>query len=320
MTSISTAPPQRLHIKQIWHSLPTIIKEDFTGSISANLVWAFRVYIAFHMFTRSLDLYLTSAPDWLILAIQGATLTAAFITLHRRYYYLGLIVLLGFQLMMVVVGFPDTGNHYFVELYLLIILLLWPNRQNPTTGDIQNGSAYYLIQLLLLSIYFYAGLHKAIHGFWLDGEYVATMLYNVKGDGLPATLQMLVPIGANLFNLPVVDLQSQFVAEMGRVPIVFPNWFFIFAVVLGWITVISEIIVPPLVLIRSTRNLGLWLMFVMTTAIAMMSWEIEFLLVAWGCMLLFFPNKPIRNYAILLFAHLSWSFFVYFAGIPVWEF
>jgi hypothetical protein len=110
-----------------------------TIPVPANLMKAFRIFFAFHIFLQSLKLswVFPAMDNRIVLFMRLATLAAVFANFHRRLYYPGLLILLLFKLYGVVYKFPMTANHYFVELYVLIFLLLWPDRPIDQEADKQ---------------------------------------------------------------------------------------------------------------------------------------------------------------------------------------
>ena len=51
-----------------------------------------------------------------------------------------------------------------------------------------DGTALRLIQIGILTVYFYGGVHKLVHGFWLEGEFLIQTLFKQGNGGLGKTL------------------------------------------------------------------------------------------------------------------------------------
>lgn len=295
------------------------ILKDFTGPVSGTLMWACLVFFAFHTSLRGLKLSwqpLGIDSQW-VLPVQVILFLAAFATLYRRSFivgYIGLLVLTVFRVYLVSDKFPMTANHHFGELYILILLLLWPHRSLGNDTSLVNGTASHLIKLFILSVYFFAGIHKLVHGFWISGEFMAHGLFNVS-SGFDLVTKTMLQFISGSFGLPLPELPLDWASVMESGVIQLPLWVIIIFLGLSWATLVTEIGVPVLVLMQKFRSIGLRLLAVMILVVGLTSLELEFMFASLGCLLLFYPNKPIRNYGLLLLVHLGWSFFVFFAGI-----
>jgi hypothetical protein len=298
------------------------VRRYFTNPVPANLMKAFRIFFACHIFLQSLKLsWIPFGIDSrIILFVQLAALAAVFANFHRRLYYPGLILLLLLKLYGVAYKFPMTANHHFLELYVLIFLLLWPDRPIAQESDKQeankvSGESCHLARLLVLSVYFFAGIQKLIHGIWLNGEYLAHSLFEATNGTLLTTQYMLRFISSISGSLAEIPINLSIDANM--VMLTIPGWVVVYFLVMSWTTIVSEISIPLLVVFRRTRKIGIRLMLVLTVIIGLLAFETEFMFASVGCALLFFFDKGIRNYSMLLAAHIVWSLSLLFAGVRI---
>jgi len=211
-----------------------------------------------------------------------------------------------------------TPNHYYLELYILVMLLLCPNQPYQSNGrQVSDGICGRLIAVTALLTFFYAGIQKLVHGYWHDGEFLAQSLFWVNDVSILYTMRVMLGAASWLFGLPLGELPYPVPRGIGPTEVAIPGWSMKMFMALSWFVIASELIIPPLVLLRRTRRLGLALMFPLMVALATLCWEAEFMFAALGCLLLFVPSHPWRNYGVLLGLHMSWSFFVIAADLRV---
>ncbi len=299
------------------------VQRFFTNPVPANLMKAFRIFFACHIFLQSLKLSWVpfGISSRIVLFVQLAALAAVFANFHRRLYYPGLLLLLLLKLYGVAYKFPMTANHHFLELYVLLFLLLWPDRSIGQGTDKQetkqvSSESCHLARLLVLSVYFFAGIQKLIHGIWLNGEYLAHSLIEVT-NGTLLTTQYMLRFIASISGSPLVEIPLNLSLDAHMVMITIPSWVVVYFLGMSWVTIASEIAIPLLVVFRRTRKIGLRLMLVLTIIIGLLAFETEFMFASVGCALLFFHDKGIRNYSMLLAAHIVWSLSLLFAGVRV---
>lgn len=98
---------------------------------------------------------------------------------------LAFVLLLG----VVVSVFPDNGNHQFLALLLLTIVLLGDSRGPEADRDAV--AALQSMRWIALIGLFWAGAMKLFYGYWLGGEFLA---YRVATDpGFAQVLGLLIP-------------------------------------------------------------------------------------------------------------------------------
>jgi hypothetical protein len=100
---------------------------------------------------------------------------------------LAFILLLG----VVLSAFPDNGNHQFLALLLLALVLLADSGGSEAARD--TVAALQSMRWIAAIGVFWAGVMKLFYGYWLEGEFLA---FRVATDpGFTRVLGMLVPEG-----------------------------------------------------------------------------------------------------------------------------
>ena len=265
---------------------------------------------------------------WKMLVCRAVMFSCIFLALHRRLYPIALLIGCVFQLYFICLGYPLTGNHKYVELYILLLLLVSPDRPNQLEesagsersylNNLADGTCSRLIGMLALSIYFYSGLQKLANGRWHTGEYLTLTLFHQRDFGLPVSLSMAVDWIASFGGLVRVDYTHPMAKTIERVPLDLPHWVTILILLLSWFTIISETGLPLLVIFRRTRKIGLLMFLLMSIMIGLVSWETEFMFLLVGSVLLFYPRHAVINYITLMVLHLMWSFYVHIVDIRIW--
>ena len=289
---------------------------DLTAPVSSDLMRIFQIYFACHIFLSALSYVVFDSQQPLLLGLP-IMLIAVITTFYRRFSRFGLLILLVFQLWNVVIRFPMTANHHYLEALILLFLVLFPNRIVDPENRLVDSTSCRLIQLTVLYAYFYSAIHKLVQGFWLDGEFLAWSLFSPSPTPRPIyfTTRMLLQAIANLLGLPLGDIPFERSLDMGQVSILIPAWIMITLLVISWITIASEMIIPWLVVNQKTRHMGRYLLLMMTILIGLPSLEMQFFFAAVACDLLFFPKRPLYNYTILLIIHFIFSALVVGYGI-----
>lgn len=302
---------------------------DLRAPVPANLMRMFRFFFMTHVFLFTLKFSWTPMTSWKMHACRAVMLACIFLALHRKLYPIAMLVALALQLYLVALSFPITGNHKYVEAYILFLLLVCPDRpSHPRTPDVatnlqrdadqlSDGTCARLIGSLILSIYVYGGLQKLVNGRWHSGEYLTYTLLHPREYGLPVTLRGAIGMVADVVGLPSVDSSVRFATAVEHVPLHLPLWITVLLIGISWFTILGEISVPLLAVNRRTRAIGLRLCLVMSVFIGLVSWETEFMFAAVGCLLLFYPH-PVRNYAVLTAIHVVWSLCVHITDTRIW--
>jgi len=221
------------------------------------------------------------------------------VALTRRWWRLGMLAVLAFSLWECIASWPFTLNHIAMEAAVLILILL---DSPPRTGE-NRLAPWTKIQVLMLSVWFYSGVQKLLHGYFASGETLA--LEMLSGDSF---------LGRNLAIFYHYGLEPIFGAaeppwlsccHAGPIPLplairlVFP--------IRGIATIATEIGLPWLVLFDRWRALALGLLFAFQLSVGIFSWELDFAVTAFAILLLFTPRYGRIGYPLLLIFYLGVS-------------
>lgn len=241
------------------------------------------------------------SKEWLI-----AILAVAFFLATRRtpdLYLTGFAVFLVFALWHVFRTLPFTLNHFILETFLILILLLFPARPCQTgRKSLVDGRASRLIQASLLTVWFYSGLQKIAHGYYLDGEMYALYAFFAERSELGRTLRMLLPVASfgNISMSALVPISPAPLEIFQNIRLPVSSAERLFLVSAGISTVVAEFLLPIfVVLFRSCRTPALILLILAQVAVGAATGELDFTmsgLVAW---ILFFPKTVRWSYPAL---------------------
>ena len=281
-----------------------LIVASFSRPVSLELMQAFQTYFAFHIFISALLFYLIK-PGKTYTALGLIILLAASIaSASKRYCQFGLLVLLAYHFFWLIVGnFPWTANHYFLEGYILLFLVLFPIRIVDKAKNLVDGTSCHLIQFTILYAYFFSAFHKIFQGFWLNGEFLGWSLFQDASLALFYSSQWIIKALISLLGLSADGIPFEFSPGMARTAIAIPTWLTFTLIAVHCAIILVELSVPVLVVIYRNQKLGRYLLLAMTIGIGLPSLEFIFMFVALGCDFLFFPQRPQRNYTALLLLH-----------------
>ena len=192
--------------------------------------------------------------------------------------------------------FPQTGNHSFLELWLLLLLVLI-GRSTRDEGVVLLAALRGIVAVML----FYTGLQKVLYGTYIDGQFLAAQIMikaqfaDIFGWIVPADeisrLQTLqwdrVGAGPVRSDAPLLILAS--------------NAVYLF-----------EIAIPLLLLWRPTRRAAVIALLLFTIAIQSGAREMFFGGLRVNITLLFWPRD--------LHSRALWLFLVYYAGLATLRF
>jgi len=175
--------------------------------------------------------------------------------------------------------FPGTGNHFFLELWALLLLLL-VGRSTPAEADLLQGALRWSIAIVL----FYTGIQKMLYGTYLEAQYL-TFEIALK----PEFESVFAPL------IPAEELQRLRTIVPGRVgsgPFRTDAPLLLLASNLVYL---FEIAAPVALLWWRSRRLAVIAVIVFTVAIQSGAREVYFggLLVNW--VLLFWPQSLHRR-------------------------
>lgn len=263
--------------------------------------YIFRCFFALKHFLNHFDMavreILWGYDPWICYPKALALCIAFILSCSRHLYWAGLLTFLGFLLFVKFIPtFPFTINHVGVEaVVLLIMLLLSSSDFGSLRARKLNLLCTRLIQYLIISVYVYSGIHKVLNGYFLNAEmFGLSVLHGATSLSVPLTG----------FLMPFVELYG------GGRPWV-PNcctsgtldiewWYVTWFLVVSWMVLLGELLVPLLTLFRMTRFIGALLFLMLQLGIAITSLEFDFAYSAFAFLLLFLPTWSKFNYFVLL--------------------
>jgi hypothetical protein len=119
-----------------------------------------------------------------IAALVAVTLLTALVG-HGRWRRAAFAGLALVQAWYVVRLFPMAGNHRYLELAFATALAFLDDEDGEERRVLLQG-----LRCMTLVVLFYAGLQKLVHGFWLDGQFLAWALW---WEGFQTALRPLLP-------------------------------------------------------------------------------------------------------------------------------
>ena len=191
-------------------------------------------------------------------------------------------------------GFPDTLNHQFLQVFLLLVVFFYSRTQETRSTGLR------LVQAVILIAWLFSGMQKLAQGMWWNGDY---FLYEMlTNDGtIAATLRLgtrLVWAGAAEAPFPLAAAPVQSFAQVPAAAT--------FAMV-AWanLAMLAEIALPVFVLFACTRRCALYGLVAMQALIPVGAGIAGFALTGLACLFLFYPAHARRNYAALAAAALA---------------
>lgn len=141
-----------------------------------------------------------------------------------------------------------------------------------------------------MSVYFWPGIQKLYHGFYLNGEFFTFILFATKGEATGGFFRTVILLLVDLLGQPPLPQLAQ---PNWLIPqnFEFPSWVLYFLIAQCWLAVIGEIAIPVLLLFKRTRKAGKVLLLPLALMIALISGETDFALTNFACLLLFFPRQ-----------------------------
>ncbi len=240
---------------------------------------SFRQFLAFKIgapfvFAHGLTLPTGLLPLGIGLAIFLASL--------RKHYLLGLFGILcvsGYENM---ASWPFTINHTWLEFMIVALLLLEPT----TNQEEERFSTINMMKILMASVWFYAGVHKILHGYYVNGEFFG--LEALGGTStLGRNLRLMIQFFETLFGNTVELIPFQCCTNA---TLSVPHRDVMFLLGLSWSTIAMELLLPFTLFFRRTRELGVFAIIVCQIMIGIFSGEIDFAFTAVAIFFLFLPR------------------------------
>ena len=285
------------------------LKEEFRrfqqwlfGPIGVDLARYFRVALAFKMLCTFAGMSrLPLGPTRLCLLL--VLFLALGLTASRRYSRYGFLIYFGAVLHQVIRTFPLTINHFLLELLILFILLLFPTSpHDPEKSQEVDGTALRILQINILFVWFYSGIQKLVHGYYLNGEMFALTTFFEPADGLGRSLQAVSSFfSTTKFPLSVTDTFANIGIPLNHAQQVF----FLGA---SWFTVLMELSLPLMMLFRQTRGFASVSLVVAQILVGISAGELDFTLTGVGVLLLFIPRSFRWTYSLYAVACMIFLF------------
>lgn len=216
------------------------------------------------------------------------------------YRRLGVLLLMIAAVHKVLWSFPYTLNHAFFELLLLAEHLAWRWSDSPE-GASHDPSRF--AKLGILSVFFYAGLQKLVHGYYLDGQFLALkVLYG--HDGMSVGLRALLSAMHKVMDLPMPQLPTSTPSWLSGAAASLPQWMIASMTGLSITVVLLEIVCPIAALVPRLRRSAILGLLGLEACIAIASRELSFAFTTTACLLAFFPEAGRWSYPVA-FAALS---------------
>ena len=243
----------------------------------------------FYLFGQTVPLLQQGA-----LHLGAAVLTplACVLALTSKGARAGLWLLVGLRVLDVALTWPYTINHLFLEAVLLAGLAFAEGEPEGAARD--QGRALYArwASVLFLSVWWYAGVQKLFHGYYLSGEMFG--LEGIADDrgltlGLSGAVTVLLQGAAAVLGGTVPHVSAAALTD--RVDLAMPGWMPIFLVVISSGIVLGELVVPALFLWPRLRRLATVLLGIMQLGIAISSMEIDFAIDNFLFLLLLYPAR-----------------------------
>ncbi|MCA9507441.1 MAG: hypothetical protein KC505_03345 [Myxococcales bacterium] len=262
-----------------------------TTSDATQKTWAFRLFRTFLIIKISLPYFfpygLSRSFDPVAWIIFTGIVALSF---SKKFYIFSLTTALAISFNELLNTWPFSINHGFLEFFILILSLLIPENE-----DISSQlSCTDLIKILMLSVWFYSGVHKLFDGYYWNAEFFALEALSdntTLGNYLNSILNIFGQSDSFAGQIPF-GCCSQAVIHFGL-------WQRGLLLACSWFTIIAELGLPILVLVPKFRNLGITGLFIFQVTIAFFSGEIDFAFSALAILLLFVPKSAPYGYVLL---------------------
>ena len=119
-------------------------------------------------------------------------------------------------------NFPHAGNHRYLELVLATLFAMLDEGNEAELRLLLRS-----VRGMVVVVLFYAGLHKLVHGYYFQGQF---LVYSMWREGFQTALGPLLPAqqlgGPYLASSPlVVGLSNAiWIAEIGLAILLVPRW------------------------------------------------------------------------------------------------
>lgn len=176
-------------------------------------------------------------------------------------------------------SFPATGNHSFLEIWILLLLLVIG--QETRDERVVTLSA---IRWSLVIVFFYSGLQKALHGTYIDGQFL--MFQIALNPEFEKVFGLIMPVEelARLKSIPLNEMGAGPFRTSSPVLLLASNAVYLF-----------EMFSPFFLMWRRTRAAAIAVVLLFTTLIQAGAREVFFAGLFANSLLLFAPTDVHRR-------------------------
>ncbi len=200
-------------------------------------------------------------------------------------------------------AFPLNANHHHLQLLCLGLVASFDGARHAERAVLLGGLRW--LPVLGLA---WAGLQKLLYGYYFRGEFFA---YAISQHARFSDLFRLLMPADEWTRVRALE----FAEGAGPYRVEAPLF-----VAVSNISYLAELALPPLLLFRRTRVLGVWATLGYLVAIEAGARELFFGLLMLGLLLLFFERDVNRRVLPWLVALLLWMLLVSFGVLPRWYF
>jgi hypothetical protein len=251
---------------------------------------AFRRFVLMHGCVRSWLWLVFTVDLWLPgIVISALVASVAFgLSWHARTEWLAPRVALPALFLQLILTFPLTDNHFFLELYALGLLCLLGKREADAALVLSS------LRWLAVIVLFHTGLQKVLYGQYFSGQFLAFMVG--QGERFADPFELI------LSTRQVDLLHSYDVLRTGQGPFRVDSLLFIGASILVWIL---EIGLAGLLLLARTRRLAAVAAMALVASIQLAAREFGFAILFIEMLLLFTArgNQRVLPLLALLYAY-----------------
>lgn len=226
-------------------------------------------------------------PGWLAVSAAGLGLAAG-LAFTPRLEHLAARVALPALAIQLVLTFPLTNNHWFLELYAVALLAI------AGPGGRDAPLALSGLRWLTAIVLFHTGLQKLLYGHYFAGDFLAFMVG--RGDRFAALFQWLLPAAE------VARLQAYQPFQAGAGPFRIAQPLFVALSNAVWL---AELALPVGLLWRRTRTVAAIAAIAFVLALQLGARELGFALLFANLLLLFAPAGWARRLLPLFLAVLA---------------
>jgi hypothetical protein len=221
---------------------------------------------------------------WVQLGVIGACVAAAEAR-PNTWGRLGVAVLLVIKIAGIVDSFPYTVNHAFFDAALLLLLAL---------GAPEGGAGVHplrVVQVGILIVFFYSGVQKLVHGYYVGGQFLAIRTLYSEGD-MGRRLRWALSFVSGMLRLPspptFMQPRPSFLADQ---EVDLPGWFCGALYIVSNGVWMAEVGLPIMAIRRAWRQKALAGLLALECLILIVSGEISFGVTVIACLLSFFGRS-----------------------------